>query len=213
MTEDQEYIYDSLVNQIKMGFFPVDEIKEMTWEQVEDEEMEDDVSEKWVNTTIDVEFKKHQEASKTWKSPTDTERLVKAFNELSEANIIALHNAGYTTSEGEYEVVEVEIELRKQQVQSDGYCFYHGQDLERAIDPDTRNLMIAFQKIDNSDDTVTIEVGKKVAEKLKDNGFEIIWDGTALTKIEIPNFDWQKVYNDSEEDLLNHNRVLQFMVK
>lgn len=27
MTEDQEYIYDSLVSQIKMGFFPIDEIK------------------------------------------------------------------------------------------------------------------------------------------------------------------------------------------
>lgn len=73
--------------------------------------------------------------------------------------------------------------------------------------------MIAFQKIDNSDDTVTIGVGKKVAEKLKDNGFEVIWDGTAQTKIEIPNFDWEKIYKDSDEDLLNHNRVLEFMVK
>lgn len=80
MTEDQEYIYDSLVSQIKMGFFPIDEIKDMIWEQVEDEGMEDDISEKWVNKTIDTEFKKHQEASKDWKSPTDTERLVKAFN-------------------------------------------------------------------------------------------------------------------------------------
>jgi hypothetical protein len=213
MTEDQQYIYDSLVNQIKMGFSPIDEIKEMTWEQVEDEGLEDDISEKWVNTTITTEFKKHQEASKNWKTPTDTERLIKAFNELSEAKIIALHNAGYTTSDGEYEVVEVEVELRKHQIQSDGYCFYHEQDLERAIDPECRNLMIAFQKIDNSDDTVTIAVGNKVAEKLKDNGFEVIWDGTAQTKIEIPNFDWEKIYKDSDEDFLNHNRVLQFMVK
>ncbi|MCV9929099.1 hypothetical protein OIU83_15645 [Flavobacterium sp. LS1R49] len=213
MTEDQEYIYDSLVNQIKMGFFPIDEIKEMTLEQVEDEGMEDEISEKWINKTIDAEFKKHKEASKNWNTPTDTERLVKAFNELSEAKIIALHNAGYTTSEGEYEVVEVEIELRKHQIQSDGYCFYHGQDLERAIDPDSRNLMISFQKIDNSDDTVTITVGKKVAEILKNNDFEIVWDGTAQTKIEIPNFNWEKVYSDSDEDLLNHNRVLPFMVK
>jgi hypothetical protein len=213
MTEDQQYIYDSLVNQIKMGFSPIDEIKEMTWEQVEDEGLEDDISEKWVNTTITTEFKKHQEASKNWKTPTDTERLIKAFNELSEAKIIALHNAGYTTSDGEYEVVEVEVELRKHQMQSDGYCFYHEQDLERAIDPECRNLMIAFQKIDNSDDTVTIAVGNKVAEKLKDNGFEVIWDGTAQTKIEIPNFDWEKIYKDSDDDLLNHNRVLQFMVK
>jgi hypothetical protein len=211
MTEDQQYIYDSLVNQIKMGFFPVDEIKEMTWEQVEDEEFEDEISEKWVNTTVDAEFKKHTEASKNWKTPTDTQKLVKAFNELSEAKIIALHNAGYTTSEGEYEVVEVEIELRKHKIQSDGYCFYHQQDLERAIDPDSRNLMIAFQKIDNSDDAVTISVGQKVAEKLKENGFEVIWDGTAQTKIEIPNFNWEKVYSESDEDLLNHNRVLQFM--
>lgn len=212
MTKNQQYIYHSLSNQIKMGFYSIDAIREMTMEQVEGEGLEDQISEKWINKNIDTEYKKHNELSKTWKSPTDTERLIKAFDELNTLKIIALHNAGYTTSEGEEEVIEVELQLRKNKVQSEGYCFYHEQDLERAIDPKSRKLMIAFQKIDNSDDSITIQVGKKVEEVLKDNGFEVIWNGTAQSKLEIPNFNWEKIYKDEEEDLMNNNRALRFMI-
>jgi hypothetical protein len=213
VTENEKFIYDSIVSEVKMGFTPTDEIKDIVMEQVDDNGFEKEISEEWVLTLVDEEFAKRVKESKSWKSPTDTERLIKAFEELCAMNIIALHNAGYTTSDGEGEVVEVEKELRKKKVVSDGYCFYHGQDLERAISPDQPNLMIAFQKIDNSNDEVTVAVGKKVADVLKRNGFKVKWNETATKKIEIAEFVWQKVYREGDEDLLNYDSVIESMSK
>ena len=152
------------------------------------------------------------EESKNWKKPTDTDRLIKAFKEICKSNIIALHFAGYTRSDGEYEVVEVERELRKRGKKSDGYCFYHEQDLARAIVPENPSLMLAFQKIDNSDDKTTIEIGRKIVEVLKRNEFKINWDETATRKIEIVDFAWKKLYNESMEDLLDYEKVIEKLI-
>jgi hypothetical protein len=70
---------------------------------------------------------------------------------------------------------------------SDGYCLYHEQDLSRAISKENPSLYIAFQKINNEDDKVSIEVGKKVVGVLKKHGFEVDWNESATTKIHIPN--------------------------
>ncbi|MFT3705544.1 MAG: hypothetical protein QM802_24455 [Agriterribacter sp.] len=164
MTENEDFIYESIVSQVRMGFRPIVGIKENIIEEIEDNGFEDEISEEWALTNIDNEWNNLITESKQWKTPTDTERLIKAFDELCNANIIALHNAGYTTSDGEYEIVEVERELRKMDIMSDGYCFYHTQDLSRAIESENPSLYIAFQKVDNSNDEVTIGVGKRVAE-------------------------------------------------
>jgi len=213
MTENEEFIYESIFNQVRMGFLSIDDIKDNIMEEIEDNEFEDEISEEWAFEKIDQEYQKLLEESKQWKSPTDTERLINAFDELCGQNIIALHNAGYTTSDGEYEVVEVERELRENDVTSDGYCFYHEQDLARAIDPENPSLYIAFQKVDNSDDAVTISVGKKVAEVLRNNGFEVKWEETAKRKIEIPGFKWQHIYDEEARDLQDYGEVIDRMTE
>jgi hypothetical protein len=161
MTENQEFIYESIVSQVRMGFLPIDEIKDNIIEEIEDNGFEDEISEDWANEQINKEWENLISESKNWNSPTDNERLTEAFDELCDKNIIALHNAGFETSDGEYEVVEVERALRENGKMSDGYCFYHEQDLARAISKDNPSLYIAFQKINNEDDKVSIEVGKK----------------------------------------------------
>ncbi|AWK06737.1 hypothetical protein HYN56_21895 [Flavobacterium crocinum] len=213
MTEDEEFIYESIFNQVRMGFLSVDDIKDNIMEEIEDNEFEEEISEAWAFEKIDEEYQKLLAESKQWKSPTDTERLIIAFDELCDQNIVALHNAGYTTSDGEYEVVEVERELRENGVTSNGYCFYHEQDLARAIDPENPSLYIAFQKVDNSDPATTIEVGKKVAEVLRNNGFEVKWEETASRKIEIPNFRWQQIYNEDSRDLQDYGEVVERMIE
>ena len=95
---------------------------------------------------------------------------------------------------------------------SDGYCFYHEQDLARAIVPENPSLMLAFQKIDNSDDKTTIEIGRKIVEVLKRNEFKINWDETATRKIEIVDFAWKKLYNESMEDLLDYEKVIEKLI-
>ncbi|MFH6995505.1 DUF6891 domain-containing protein [Flavobacterium sp. FlaQc-48] len=213
MTENEEFIYESIFNQVRMGFLSPDEIKENILEEIEDNEFESEISEKWANDLIDTEFQKVLKESEKWSKPTDTDRLITAFDELCHQNIIALHNAGFTTSDGEYEVVEVEVQLNDRQKASAGYCFYHEQDLSRAIELEDPSLYIAFQKINNDHDDVTIAVGKKVAEILKKNGFEVVWNEQATSKILIPNFKWQLLYDESNRDLLDYKKVVDVMTE
>ena len=213
MTENQEFIYESIVSQVRMGFLPIDEIKDNIIEEIEDNGFEDEISEEWANEKINNEWENLISESKNWKSPTDTERLTEAFDELCDQNIIALHNAGFETSDGEYEVVEVERALRENGKMSDGYCFYHEQDLARAISKDNPSLYIAFQKINNEDDKISIEVGKKVVEVLKHHGFAVDWNESANTKILIPNFKWQRIYDENNRDLQDYNDVVERMSK
>ncbi|RKR11956.1 hypothetical protein C8C83_3715 [Flavobacterium sp. 90] len=213
MTENETFIYESIFNQIRMGFLSVDEIQENIIEEIEDNEFEGEISEEWAFEKIREEYKKLLAESKQWKSPTDTERLIEAFDELCDQNILALHNVGYTTTDGEYEVIEVERELQENEVESDGYCFYHGQDLARAVAVEDSKLFIAFQKVDNSDDAITIEIGKRVAEVLINNDFRVIWNGSARTKIEIPGFRWQKIFNEDDRDLQDYSDVVDRMIQ
>lgn len=213
MTEDEEFIYESIVSQVRTGFLPIDEIKENILEEIEDNGFEEEISEKWVNKQTKKEWEKLLSESKQWENPTDTQKLIKAFDELCSMNIIALHNAGYTTSDGNYEVGVVEQELRNNNKPSQGYCFYHEQDLMRALAAENPSLSIAFQKIENSDEAVTIEVGKKVSDVLRKNGLEVEWNETADTKILIPNFKWQLVYDEDNRDLADYKQVVALMLQ
>jgi hypothetical protein len=213
MTENEEFIYESIFNQVRMGFLSLDEIEENILEEIEDNGFEDEISEQWANNTIKNEYQKVLNESKNWIKPTDTEKLIAAFHELAKENIIALHNAGYTTSDGEFEVVEVETELNERQKASDGYCFYHEQDLSRAIELEDPSLYIAFQKINNSNDDVTISVGKKITQILEKNGLEVKWNEQATSKILLPNFKWQLLYDESNRDLLDYEKVADLMTE
>ncbi|HAD78280.1 MAG TPA: hypothetical protein DCF99_01015, partial [Flavobacteriaceae bacterium] len=187
-------------------------IKDNILDEIEDNEFENEISEDWATQHIEAEWQSRLNETKTWKSPTDTDRLIAAFDELCDQNIIALHNAGYTTSDGEYEVVDVERKLRDNGVVSDGYCFYHEQDLSRAIAKEDPSLYIAFQKVDNEDDDVTIAVGKKVVEVLKKHQFEVDWNESPTSKILIPNFKWELFYDENNLDLLDYEAVAKRMI-
>jgi hypothetical protein len=213
MTENEQFIYESIYSQVRMGFNSIEDIKEGIIEEIEDNGFENEISQQWAFDYIDAEWKKLFEESKHWKKPTDTDRLVQAFDELCQNNIIALHNAGYTISDGEYEVVEIERELQDNQVVSDGYCFYHEQDLARAIYNGNPMLYIAFNKIDNTDDAVTIEVGKKIVAMLKKYNFEVEWNEKPTTRIAIKNFSWKLIYAEDGRDLLDYDDVLEMMIK
>lgn len=200
MSENQQYVYHAIVSQIRMGFKSPDEIYEYLTEMVEDEEMEDEIDMDWVKENLDREYAERVKASETeWRYPTDPYRLADAFEELRALGIIALHNAGYTISDGESDVVEIEQALREEGTMSEGYCFYHEQDLERAIDPDEPMLHLAFQKIDNSDPEVTAKLGKTIVEVLQKHHLNVDWNGDVNKRIIISPILWNKVYE--EEDM------------
>ena len=213
MTENEAFIYESIFNQVRMGFLPLDEIKDNISEEIDDNGFSEEVTEEWAFLTIEKEFNKLSLESENWIKPTDTEKLIKAFDELIGENIIALHNAGYTTSDGEDDVVEVERHLRDYEAMSDGYCFYHGQDLERAISPTDSNLYLSFQKINNSKDVVTIAVGNKIVEVLLKHGFKVVWDQTPTSKILIENFRWNYFYDVNHRDIKDEEETVKRLSK
>ena len=47
MTENETFIYESIFNQVRMGFLSIDESKENIIEEIEDYEFADEISEEW----------------------------------------------------------------------------------------------------------------------------------------------------------------------
>lgn len=211
MSEDQQFIFDSIYTQVRSGFYSLEDIQNSIIEEIEDNGFEDEISEDWAYEQIDNVYRELLAESKTWPSPTQTERLIAAFDELAQERIIALHYPGYTAEDGEYEVVEVERALRENNEKSEGYCFYHGQDLERAVRGE--GLYISFQKIDNESDAVRKEIAKKVVTVLEKNGFSAEWDGKAHSRILLPSFKWERIYDEDARDLLNYNYVVDTILE
>lgn len=207
MSEDEQFIFDSIYTQVRSGLFSLEDIQESILEEIEDNGFGDEISEEWAYEHIDKVYDELLEESQTWQSPTETERLITAFDDLAATHkIIALHYAGYTMDDGEYEVVEIERTLIENGEKSEGYCFYHGQDLERAVRGE--GLLIAFQKIANVSDSVSKEVAKKIVEVLEQHGLRTEWNGKANARILLPDFKWQRIYNENDRDLLNYNYVI-----
>ncbi len=112
------------------------------------------------------------------------------FANLNNCGVVALQNAGYTQSDGISDCAEV-YQAAPDQDAILGYCFYQGQDLERAVHG--RGLHLAFGPIDPADnDTKGLEVGRIVCEELQKAGFTTEWDGTIKTRIFVPMITWQR---------------------
>lgn len=192
-----------------MGFLDKATVQEAIEEMVEDEGWSQEMPLSWIQTKVHTEWSKHLDNSQSWVQPTDTQKILEAFENLRLKKIVALHNAGYTTSDGEYEVVEIHQELLAKGIEPIGYCFYHEQDLERAIDPEIGNLMLAYQKVDNTDDAETLRVGELVAEELRKVGLPVKWEGNVREKILIEPFHWKKVYDQNPR--WEHRFILELL--
>ena len=109
------------------------------------------------------------------------------FETLNTHGMIALQNAGYTMSDGRTEVAEALHRRGRENVQGD--CFYHGQDLERAVAGEA--LMRAFGSLD--DDRIhKLAVGQRVREILEGGGFNVQWNGDSEQRLNLPGLDWKR---------------------
>lgn len=182
MNEDEKYILDSIKGWVWSGFYSKDDIREMMYDILEEE-----CNEEMLLSSIEPEIEKKRLAEKEWPEVTDFDRLHAVFYKFHEEGICALHNAGYTMSDGFEDVSEAVHNAPKGRYHS--FCFYHGQDVEGAVNG--RGLMIAFGALEN-DDEKSIRTGKSVAESLRKSGFKVDWNGTIKTRIFLPEIEWQK---------------------
>ncbi|CAM4369593.1 DUF6891 domain-containing protein [Gillisia limnaea] len=196
---------EQLQKDVLFGFEDRDDLLESISEMFYDE---DDFDENWLKKEIDIRLKKHQNESLKWGKPTDFDRLVKSFDELNKDKIVSLHKAGYTKSDGEGDCTEIIDKLKEIGINAKGYCYYHTQDLERAIGEE-KMLFIGFDSY-NRDNELAKEIGEKIIGVLTKYGFNTKWNGSIDTRIEILDIDWKKTVDNID---YNYGRVFQIMEK
>jgi hypothetical protein len=152
-----------------------------------DDILEEDADEDFLRSAVALEFQKKAEAEPLWPAVTDCDRLDAAFKTLDSLGILALQNAGYTMSDGHSEAHEALT--RAVSGRYFGYCFYHGQDLERAVTGG--GLMIAFDDLEG-DGASKSAVGRLLRETLEQAGLACEWNGDPEQRIGIPGFDWKR---------------------
>lgn len=171
---------------VRGGFVPASEIADMVIESFDSEEL--DADEVQGHTKAALRALRRQAAS--WPAVTDCEKLDAVFRALGDRHLIAIQNAGYTQSDGYSDVGEV-LRSHPQRSEVIGYCFFHGQDLERAVNGD--GLYLAFGPIDPKlEQTVGAQVGRLIVEELGRAGLEATWDGTFAQRIFLPHVDWKR---------------------
>jgi len=149
-----------------------------------------ELDESEVIAAVDAAFASLARDKTTWPATTDCDRLDSAFAALNARGIIALQNAGYTQSDG-YDDVRQNYHERSDRDSVVGYCFYHGQDLERAVH--SEGLYLAFGPMDaKKEKSEGPRIGAMIVEELTRAGFAVKWDGTFDQRISIPAIDWKR---------------------
>jgi hypothetical protein len=129
-------------------------------------------------------------AEAQWPPATDNDKLDRAFARLHEQGICALQYAGNTQDDGIDSVAEALSEEEVAQDQYKGYCFFHSQDMDRALDGE--GLMLAFGYIGSDEPEDIVPIGRIICDALRHEGLEVEWNGTAGRRINLPRLRWQR---------------------
>jgi hypothetical protein len=109
-----------------------------------------------------------------------------AFEALNREGIVALQAAGYTQSDAWDDVNELAARRRAKGEAPRGGCFYHEQDLERAVRGE--GLMLGFGSYGGEADAVPL--GRRIVQVLQEHGVPAEWDEDPKQRILIAPFEW-----------------------
>jgi hypothetical protein len=143
----------------------------------------------WLRKEVKKEAARKQAEEATWPATTDCDRLDRAFATMEAAGLIVEQDAGLTKSDG-LEIVTETYEDAVEEGEADGivgYCYYHGQDLDRVMG--SGELCLAFGDFDG-DENRCVEVGRLVKRDLEDAGFEVQWSGSVHERILVRGIRW-----------------------
>ena len=182
MTKTEEYVLGCLKKWVWSGYYTVSRMEAMLADVVDS-----GCDLAWLRASIRAEQERKLKAEAEWGETTDCDRLDDAFNDLHEQGICALENTGYEMSDGYPAVAEAVATAPAGRYH--GYCFFHGQDVERALAG--HGIMIAFGAL-NDDPVLGARVGRTVAAGLRSAGFLVEWDGSVKNRIAVPTFRWER---------------------
>lgn len=182
MNQDELHIMDEIKTWVGSGFYDAREVNEFL-----DDLLEGDVDEGMLRAIIDEEFEKKKVQEQLWPLRTDCDKLDDVFRDLNALMIIALQNAGYTTDDGHDDVGEIHAQQPPGTYR--GYCFYHGQDMARAVAG--QGLMLAYGDMKDTDEGKAA-IAASIILALERHGFIVDWNGSVHTKINVPGIIWQR---------------------
>jgi hypothetical protein len=172
---------------VRSAFWDSDRIRDIVCQELY---APGELDERAVSVAIDASIKNWKASQSLWPETTDCDRLDAAFVKLNECGIIALHNAGMTQSDGYDDFREI-YEGHANQDQIIGYCYYHGQVLERVVRGGP--LFFSFGPSDpQNEETEGAKIGEIVVRRLTNAGFKVEWDGAFGKRLSIPLFNWQR---------------------
>lgn len=202
----QEEALEHIHEEVMFGFFTKEVIIERILDLFYDEE---DIDEAWIKQQTDIAWQQHQADSRQWIKPTGFYKLATVFDKLLlEEQIICLHYAGNTKQDGISDCMEVYKDLKQQGFTAKGICFYHMQDMQRVIDPAIQNLFLAFDSVDQ-DNEAALAIGHIITTALRKQGFTVNWPENIDTRIEIQQFNWQKIPDDQPWGINRPALILQ----
>ena len=178
----KNYSRDALRIWIHSGWYTPEQVNLMLHDVIEDSDDEQALRE-----FIRAEFEMRDSDEETWPNETDCDRLDRAFAAISSQGIVALQNAGYTTSDGHEEVGDVLAPHPRGTFK--GYCFYHGQDLERVVN--TGQLYVAFGDLQDTQEG-KLAIGRLVRDAVRGEGLACDWNDDVDKRILITGIDWKR---------------------
>ncbi|ALM53329.1 DUF6891 domain-containing protein [Halomonas huangheensis] len=144
---------------------------------------------RWITTEIQRRLADKRIHQQHWPRNTDWDRLDCAFHDLENDGIIALHCAGTTQSDGLSDTMEV-FDARQQRGEAArGYVFYHGQDINTALE--SGRIHLAFGAFDNSEETAA-DVARQIVSTINRQGLHVSWEGSLDQRILIQPIEWRK---------------------
>jgi len=182
MNEDEQYVADLIKTWVWSGFYDEDEIHENI-----DDILDGDVDEDMLHCLVKNEILLKEKEKNTWAKVTDCDKLDDVFESLNNNGIVALQNTGITMSDGHDDIGEALEERGKDGII--GYCFYHGQDLERAVAG--QGILLAFGDLKDTPEGKT-KVAKLICTTIAENNLTCKWNGNPESRIAISSFNWQR---------------------
>src|SRR5262249_10537187 len=120
---------------------------------------------------VEKEVAKKRAEEATWPATTDCDRLERGVEGLEARGSILEEDAGLTKSDGVELVTEAYEDAEAEgEAGIVGYCFYHGQDLDRVMK--SGDLWLASGDF-LGDDERRVEIGRRIQRALQDAGFAV----------------------------------------
>lgn len=181
------HVVDRLRTHVLGGFVATDE-----WQPVLDDLAELEGNPPGLRGQLDHQLVIERRLARERPRPTPciNDGIDAAFAALDrERQLVALQNAGYTQSDAWSDVNAVAARRRRLGQRVVGGCFYHFQDLERAVRG--HGLMIGFGAYaDAARDDASHAIGTTIVEVLRGHGVPTTWDGRIEQRIQIDPFEW-----------------------